>query len=284
MATIIPISDPGDPRLSDYRAIREAHLRAGGGEGGGGGRGAGYPGPFIAEGEVVVRQLVEAGLAVRSVLTTLARLRTVEDALARLPEATPVYTVEQGVMNTVAGFNIHRGLLASGERPAPRDPRALLAAARAAVVLEDLANHDNVGGIFRAAAALIGPSHAAVLYSPRTCDPFYRKAIRVSVGTALRVPSARLDPWPEALSVVREAGFTLVALTPHPAATPLDRLPPVPRPALLLGAEGPGLSGAALARADLRVRIPIAPEVDSLNVAVAAAIALHRLCPAPGAS
>jgi tRNA G18 (ribose-2'-O)-methylase SpoU len=145
------------------------------------------------------------------------------------------------------------------------------------VVLENLANHDNVGGIFRAAAALAGP-RCGVLYSPRTCDPFYRKAIRVSIGTIFRTPSARLERWPQALATLKQAGFTLIALTPHPAAVAIDCLLPVPRPALLLGAEGPGLSEAALDVADRLVRIPIASEVDSLNVVVAAGIALQRLC------
>jgi tRNA G18 (ribose-2'-O)-methylase SpoU len=275
MPDTIPVSSRDDPRLADYRDLKDAQLRALGLCGA-----SGYPpqGIFIAEGELVVRQLVASGLAVRSVLITPTRQAAVGDALALLPSRTPVYLADQEVMNAIVGFNIHRGILAIGERPPTPDLTSLLARLRSAVILEDLANHDNVGGIFRAAAALGGPSDCGVLYSPRTCDPFYRKAIRVSVGTVLRMPSARLEPWPEGLAGLKAAGFTLIALTPHPAATSLDDLRPIPRPALLLGAEGPGLSEAALASADRLVRIPIAPEVDSLNVVVAAGIALQHLC------
>src|SRR5262249_36257417 len=157
----------------------------------------------------------------------------------------------------------------------PDLPR-MLASVRLLVVLEDLANHDNVGGIFRAVGALGGIGTAAAILSPRCCDPLYRKAIRVSMGMALRVPSARLEPWPAGLSALQEAGFTLLALTPRSDATPIDVLAPIAKPALLLGAEGPGLSDAAMAMADRRVRIPIARGVDSLNVVVATGIALHR--------
>jgi tRNA G18 (ribose-2'-O)-methylase SpoU len=212
-------------------------------------------------------------------------------ALDCLPPGTPVYLAPQDLMNAVVGFNIHRGVLASGYRPTPPLLQSLLAASAALVILEDLANHDNMGGIFRAAAALAGPANphaphadagpaprgASILLSPRCCDPLYRKAIRVSIGAALRIPFARLEPWPEALAAIKSAGFSLVALTPDPAAVPIDHLAPPPRPALLLGAEGPGLTPGALAAADLRVRIPINPATDSLNVVVAAAIALHRL-------
>ena len=271
----IPITDPADPRIADYTGIREAHLRE---------QRLTIADPaaptFIAEGELVVRQLIESGLRVRSVLLTPQRLETVADALARLPADTPVYLADRSVMNTIAGFNIHRGILAAGERPASPSLDSLLASSRALVILEDLSNHDNIGGIFRATAALGGPG-VPVLLSPRCCDPLYRKSIRVSMGTALRIPFARLEPWPDALARIRRAGFTLVALTPDPGAVSIDQLPPIPRPALLLGAEGSGLTKEAVSAAGLRVRIPIDPQVDSLNVVVAAGIALQRLCAGP---
>src|SRR5262245_43543277 len=192
------------------------------------------------------------------------------DALDRLPPQTPIYVTDQAIMNGVVGFNIHRGILAAGERPAAPPLDALLARSTSVVVLEDIANHDNMGGIFRAAAALAGmPSPSApgvsILLSPRCCDPLYRQAIRVSMGTVLHVPFARLSPWPEALSRLKEAGFTLIALTPRAGAIPIDQVRPPARCALLLGAEGPGLTPAAVEAAPLHVRIPIDSRVDSLN-------------------
>jgi tRNA G18 (ribose-2'-O)-methylase SpoU len=274
---VVPVDSRDDPRLADYRDLKDAQLRALAG-------GSGYPadGLFIAEGDLVVRQLAASGLGVRSVFITPNRLGAMGDAMAEFPPGTPIYLAEPPVLNAVVGFNIHRGVLAAGERPPAPDLRQMLGSVRSLVVLEDLANHDNVGGIFRAVGALGGLGRAGVLISPRCCDPFYRKAIRVSMGMALRVPSARLEPWPEGLAALKEAGFTLLALTPRPGAAPIDALESIAKPALLLGAEGPGLSEAAMAAADRLVRIPIARGVDSLNVVVAAGIALHRLCAPEG--
>ena len=156
---------------------------------------------------------------------------------------------------------------------------AQLSAARRVVVLEDVGNPDNIGGIFRNALAL---GAECVLLSPRCCDPLYRKAIRVSIGATLRLVFAYIDDWPEGLERLRAAGLTLVALTPEATATDIAELASrqPQRVALLLGTEGPGLSGAAKARADVRVRIPLAPGTDSLNVATAAGIALHRVADA----
>ena len=273
---VIPVSDPSDPCIAAYTGLRDAHIRE---------QGLTISDPardsFIAEGELVVRQLIDSGLGIRSVLLTPTRLESVRDALDRLPPGVPVYTADQPVLNAIAGFNIHRGILACGQRPAQPGLDRLLAAARTLVILEDLSNHDNIGGIFRATAALAWapPDPAAILLSPRCADPLYRKAIRVSMGTVLRVPFARLDPWPDGFGRLKAAGFTCIALTPDPGSVPIDRVPPIPRPAILLGAEGPGLSAAALSSADLRVRIPINPQIDSLNVVTAAAIALDRLRP-----
>ena len=268
----IPITDPSDPRIADYLGIRDAHRREQGLT-----VSDPLPATFIAEGALVVRQLVDSGLTVRSVLINPQIEHAVAAAIARLPASVPLYTADPPVLNAIAGFNIHRGILACGQRPAPPNLDHLFATARALVILEDLANHDNIGGIFRATAALAGQS-AAILLSPRCCDPLYRKAIRVSMGAALRLRFARLDTWPGSLARLKQSGFTTIALTPRPDAIPIDSLPPIPRPALLLGAEGPGLTPAAFAAADLHVRIPIDPTIDSLNVVVAAGIALHRLC------
>jgi tRNA G18 (ribose-2'-O)-methylase SpoU len=280
---LIPLDTLDDPRTAEYRALRDAHLRDAAAD-------PAEPshGVFIAEGELVVRQLFSSSLRTRSVLLTHQRLSTMRDALEHLPSGTPIYLTGQAVMNGIVGFNIHRGILASGDRPPQPDLGVLLRTCASLVILEDLANHDNVGGIFRCTAALAGipspgvagPTGAAVLLSPRCCDPLYRKAIRVSVGAALHIPFARLSSWPDQLHTVRDAGFRLIALTPDPAAIPIDQvgLSAGSRSALILGAEGPGLTDAALTLADVRVRIPISFEVDSLNVTVAAAIALHRLC------
>jgi tRNA G18 (ribose-2'-O)-methylase SpoU len=260
------ITDADDPRLADYRALKERHLNADSGR-------------FVAESEPVVRRLLASALPVCSVLATPPRLRALEDALAGRDAAgaprsgVPVYVAAQPVLDATAGFHVHRGCLAIGERPAAR---ALPVAARGVVVLEDLVDVDNVGAIARNAAAF---GADALLLSPRCADPFYRKAIRVSLGAVFDLPVARVERWPENLDVLRERGFSLIAAVLAPDATPLPRFAPPPRWALLLGAEGPGLSAAAVARCDARVTIPMAPSpaVDSLNVATAAAVMLYGL-------
>lgn len=273
LAPVEPVSSLDDPRLADYRNVRDGELMR-------------QRGLFMAEGRLVVRTLLtDSRFRARSVLVTDAAL---EAASAWLPpsDGPPVYVAPQQLMNEVAGFDVHRGCLAAGERGpdltvgevltdlAPRGAQPALV-----VVLEGLTNHDNVGGVFRAAAAL---GAGAVLLDPRCCDPLYRKAIRVSMGAALLIPFARAA-LPELLEALQSAGFATVALTPAPGARDIETLTgDADRPrrvALLLGAEGPGLSHAALEQAEHRVRIPMAPGVDSLNVATAAAIAMHRLGP-----
>jgi tRNA G18 (ribose-2'-O)-methylase SpoU len=266
----IPVDDLADPRLADYAKLRDKQLLQESNP-------AANNGVFIAEGELVVRLLVESPFAVKSVLLTPTRLQTVATALEKLPTGTPVYLVSQEVMNAVVGFNIHRGILACGLRGQGRPLNDLLPDCRTLVVLEDLANHDNVGGIFRCAAALGGKGVGVVL-SPGCCDPLYRKAIRVSMGHVLLVPFARCDQWPGAIGRIREAGFRTVALTPAGSVDISDLKPdPGERIALFLGCEGPGLSQRALEVVQTRARIAMNPGVDSLNVVVAAGIALQRL-------
>jgi len=269
----IPIDDPADPRVAGYMNLKDAWLAVG--------RGVPTPdqraGLFIAEGELVVRQLLGSRHEVVSVLATPTRLGSLSDALNAIPTEVPVYEASRAVIERIVGFDLHRGVLALGRRPDPPDPDALLAHAPACVVLEDLANHDNVGGIFRSVAALAGRS-VPVLLTARCCDPLYRKAVRVSMGQVLRVPWARLEDWPGDLARVRRAGFRVAALTPGTDAEPIESLGGRDdRVALLLGAEGKGLSEAALCAADVRVRIPIDARADSLNVVVAGSIALHHL-------
>lgn len=240
--------------------------------------GTGLPGGlFIAEGELVVRALIDSGRPIRSILATPERLERVGDALGRLPGSVPVLVAQRPLMGDIVGFHVHTGILAAGERGPEPALEDLLARARLLVLLEDLCNHDNVGGIFRNVSALAGPG-AAVVLSPRCCDPLYRKALRVSMGHVLRVPHARAGDWHAALAAVANAGFTLAALTPRQPAIDIHRLHPVPlRLALLVGTEGAGLGSHSLAAASLRLRIPMSPGVDSLNATVAAGIALHHL-------
>lgn len=192
----------------------------------------------------------------------------------------PVHVLPEDEIARVTGFDFHRGILASATRePLPPVEEVTRRATRIAV-LESLNDHENLGALFRNARAF---AVDAVLLDPTTADPLYRRSIRVSQAHVLHVPWTRTDPWPQALHALSAAGFTLAALVPDPAATPLDELAddPPARLAFLLGAEGPGLSREARSAADVEVRIPMSPDVDSLNVATAAAIAFHRLPGAP---
>jgi tRNA G18 (ribose-2'-O)-methylase SpoU len=220
--------------------------------------------------------LLESPFEPLSVMVTDVAHRALADALDSMA-AVPVYVVPQHVMNQVTGYNIHRGCLAIGRRPPVRQWRDVAASAQRIVVLERVGNADNIGGVFRNAAAFAAD---AVLLDPAATDPLYRKAIRTSLGAALTVPFARAEPWPDALTVLGAMGFATVALTPAASAPPLrDVLAPLAtqRIALVLGHEGDGLSEAAMRSCDHRARIPIASRVDSINVTTAAAIALYEL-------
>ena len=235
-------------------------------------------GLFVAEGRLVVSRVVEDGrYRVRSLLVNEAARADLAASLARLDDAVPIYLCETRGFLDITGFNIHRGCLALVERPPETPLDAVLASGSRVVVLDGVTNADNVGGVFRNAAAF----HAnGVVLSPTACDPLYRKAIRTSMGAVLQVPFARAGEWPAALSAVRAAGFTIVALTPGEASEPLERFTARPRPskiALVVGSEGTGLTPMVEAAADYRVRIPISDAVDSLNLSVAAGIALYAL-------
>jgi len=257
-AQIVHITGADHPALQPYTAMRERDL-------------VGREGLFIAEGEVVLRVLASRStMTIRSLLLEERRLETVADVIAGLPDTVPAYVVPQHVMDGVVGFSIHRGILALGERGAPIAPADLVRGASVIVGLVGLTNHDNVGSIFRNAAAF---GADGVLLDPESCDPLYRKAIRVSAGAALVVPFARSKSVDEMFEVLAAAHIEPIALTPRGEET-IDALPPAPR-ALLLGTEGPGLPEDVLARTR-RVRIDMAPGLDSLNVAVASGIALHE--------
>ncbi|MBF9233364.1 TrmH family RNA methyltransferase [Microvirga alba] len=260
---LIAISDSADPRIEAYRAVRERDL-------------VGREHRFVAEGEVVLRVLArQSRFIIESLLLAENRVESLSDLFESLPADVPVYTANRTVMDSIVGFPIHRGILAVARR-APQPPVAELLARlpeRALVVgLVGLANHDNVGGIFRNAAAF---GADAVLLDPETCDPLYRKAIRVSVGGALVVPFTRTASASTMLRALEEAQFDVIALSPSGKET-LAELERSPRAALLLGAEGPGLPADLLARTRT-VSIPMSGSFDSLNVATTSGIALHHL-------
>lgn len=266
------ISDPADERVAEFTGLTDAELRRGV-EGQGGRYGNGI---FVVEGTLAISVLLGLGRrwSVRSVLVTAKKLGEI-DASALEASGARVLIAEPGLLDAIVGFNLHRGAVASVDRPPPSDPALVLAGARQAVMLEGINDQENLGVIFRNAAAL---GADAVLLSPTCCDPLYRRTVRVSMGHVLSVAFAVTAPWPGAVDAAKEAGFETIALTPNAEAEAIDAVgPAASRRAVLLGSEGPGLTDHALRRADRRVRIPMRADVDSLNVAAAAAVAFHRL-------
>ena len=264
----VRITDPADPRLADYASLTDATLRK---------RYEHRQGVLIAEGPNPVRRLLSSPYPVRSLL--LAEERVAEQAdliaeLARRADPPPVYVVTRELLVQLVRYRLHQGVIACGARRPPLAPEQVLAAARRLLVLEGLGDHENLGALFRSARAL---GVDGVLLAPDCADPLYRRSVRVSMGHVLHVPFARCPDLAATLGELRAAGIEVVALTPAPDAEDLDTLEATDRMALLLGAEGPGLSVAAQAAADRRVRIRLADGVDSLNVATAGAIALHAL-------
>lgn len=257
----IAVNDPADPRLADYVGLTDVVRRV---------KHEPAAGFFLAEGQLVMRRAVQAGCPPRSLLLAPNR---VEDLLPELTSLDcPVFVASAEVLHAVTGFHVHRGALgAFGRLPVPTAVE-LLATAERILVLEEVNSPTNLGAIFRSAAGL---GMDAVLLSPTCCDPLYRRAVRVSMGEVLAVPYAYLEDWPAGLDQVREAGFRVLALTPAADAVSLDavEIGADDRVAVLLGAEGPGLSPPAFAASDVRVRIPMSAGVDSLNVAAATAVA-----------
>jgi tRNA G18 (ribose-2'-O)-methylase SpoU len=231
---------------------------------------------FVAEGPLAVRALLASSYRVRSVLVTPAQRAALADVLDGLDAPVDVVTPE--VMRETVGFDLHRGAIASADRARLPAADAVLTGASRVAVLERVNDHENLGALFRNAAAF---GFDAVLLCPQCSDPLYRRTVRVSIGHVLHVPWTRAAPWPDAIDHLRTLGFRVLALTPRPPARRLDEVEAGERErlAVLVGAEGPGLSADALTRADERVRIPMAPGVDSLNVAVAAALAFAHLAP-----
>jgi tRNA G18 (ribose-2'-O)-methylase SpoU len=258
---VVPVIASDDPRLSDFRNLMDADVRPD------------RRGIVIGEGVNVVQRLVASPYPVRAVFGVPERIEALRPFLE--PFDVPAYVADKWLLSEVVGFRVTRGVLASADRPAAPDVSVLLSAARRVAVLESLNDFENLGALFRNAAAF---GVDAVLLDPQCADPLYRRSVRVSMGHVLQVPFAVLPgAWPSSLSLLRDARFSLLGLTPDPSADRLRDVEPPARWAVLLGAEGPGLSREALAAADLRVRIPMAPGVDSLNVATAAAVAFAHL-------
>jgi tRNA G18 (ribose-2'-O)-methylase SpoU len=258
------INDPGDPRLRDFIELRDVELRTA--------REA-EEGLFIAEGEKTIRRALAAGYEPRAFLLTGAWLGSVEE----IAGGTPVYVVPDDVLDATTGYPVHRGALASFHRRPLHTLEEVLSGARRIAVLEDVQDHTNLGAIFRSAAAL---GVDAVVLTPRGADPLYRRAIRTSMGAVFSVPWTRI-PWFEGPDLLRDAGFTLLALTPAADAVDLRDVDTaaLDRAALAIGNEGDGLSERWLRAADLRVRIPMREGIDSLNAAGAAAVAFYALTP-----
>jgi tRNA G18 (ribose-2'-O)-methylase SpoU len=266
MATMIEVTDPTDPRLADYVDLRDVSLRK---------HLESTHGLFLAEGEKVVRRALEAGHSPRSFLMAPRWLEGLADVLD--PSDAPCYVVSEQLAEQVTGFHVHRGALASLHR-APLPPvEEVLAAATRLIVLEDLVDHTNIGAIFRNAAAL---GFDAAVLAPRCADPLYRRAVKVSMGTVFSLPYARFDDWAVAMDLLREHGFTSLALTPGEDSVDIASLVVPDKPALVVGAEGDGLSARWLAGADVRVSIRMTAGIDSLNVAAATAVAAYALGPA----
>ncbi|GAB6902801.1 TrmH family RNA methyltransferase [Kineosporia succinea] len=266
--TLIHLDTPDDPRLADYVSLTDVVLRT---------RLEPAGGLYMAESEKVIRRAMRAGHRPRSMVLAQNWRSSLDDLVADV-QATgaPVFTGPIELIELITGFHVHRGAIAAMHRPALPPVGQVLENARRVVVLENIVDHTNVGAIFRSVA---GIGADAVLVTPRCADPFYRRSVRVSMGTVFQVPWTRVDPWPEGIGMLQEAGFEVGALALSPHAVSLDefaaRAPE--KVALILGTEGDGLSRATVENADRTVMIPMAGGVDSLNVAAAAAVAMWAL-------
>lgn len=230
-------------------------------------------GVYIAEGEKVIRRAAAAGHQPHSFLLAPRWVDSLADLLERF--AVPCHVLDESEIERITGFHVHRGALAAFKRPDPTPMADLLAGAQRIILVEDLVDHMNVGSVFRNAAAL---GFDGVVLSPRCADPFYRRSIKVAMGAVFSLPHARLDDWYDGPSLVRDAGFTTYAMT-LTDAVPLESVEPTARSALIVGSEGPGLTEHWQREADVRVTIPMAAGIDSLNVAASVAIACWHFRP-----
>ena len=259
---VVTIDDPADARLDDYRDLARSDRRP---------DRPGGKGLVIAEGVSVVERMVQSPYPMRSIMGVAAR---VEAALANVsvPSGVPVYVVEPAAMDAAIGFHLNRGVLAIANRAPMPEFAELVAASRTLLVLEGVNDHENLGALFRNAAAF---GVDGIVIGPRCSDPLYRRAVRVSMGHVLKVPYVDAPQWPQALYEIEGSGFEMFALTPYPPAVDLAQVRKnADRVAIVVGAEGAGLSEEALSAVRRHARIPMADGVDSINVATAAAIAL----------
>jgi tRNA G18 (ribose-2'-O)-methylase SpoU len=261
---MIEVADPADPRLADFRDLTRADRRP---------DRPGGKGLVIAEGVVVVRRLLASPYPLRAVLGVARRIEELAAELAG--ERAPVYSTTADIMASVVGFHLNRGVLAVADRVTASSAERVVSRARTLAVLEGVNDHENLGALFRNAAAF---GVDGVLLGPGCSDPLYRRSVRVSMGHVLAVPFAPMpEPWPAGLKWLRDQGFRVLALTPGGPAGLRESLAGAERVAVLLGSEGHGLTSDALAAADAAVRIPMVPGVDSLNVATAGAVAFYEL-------
>jgi len=262
---IVDLIDAADARARDFVSLTDMSLRR---------LREPAEGLFMAEGEQVIRRAVEAGYRPRAFLMSNKWLDSLADVVQAHPDV-DVLLADEALLETITGFAVHRGALASMQRRPQPDVADVLAGAQRLIVLEDLVNHTNVGAVFRNAAAL---GVDAVLITPRCADPLYRRSVKVSMGAVFSVPWTRVEAWPAGLETLRDRGFTTIALTPAEGSVSIrDLAPPPQRWALILGTEGEGLRPDTLDACDLRVRIPMESGIDSLNVAAASAVACFAL-------
>ena len=261
----VRIEDPADPRVAAYATLRDGEL---------GGMHRAEHGVFVAEGPNPVRELLASDHRVASLLVEERRLDLATELLAG--HDTTVYVAARPVFRGIVRFRLHQGVVALGLRRPPAVLGDVVADAGLVAAFEEVNDHENLGVVFRSARAL---GVDAVALGPRSCDPLYRRCVRVSMGHVLHVPFASTAAWPQGVRDLHAHGLRTVALATSPDAVPLDEVASGVPTAVLLGAEGPGLTDAALAAADVVARIPMADGVDSLNVGVAASIAFHVLGP-----
>lgn len=261
----VTIDDPADPAVAEYATLRDGEL---------GGMHRADHGVFVAEGPNPVRELLASGYGTESLLVEQRRLDLARELLGGRDVL--VYVAKREVFRAIVRFKLHQGVVALGLRQPPGVLQDVVRGADLVAAFEEVNDHENLGVVFRSARAL---GVDAVAFGPRSCDPLYRRCVRVSMGHVLHVPHASTPDWPQGVGTLGDAGLRTVALATTPDAVPLDQVPTGMPTAVLLGAEGPGLTTAAVEAADVVARIPMAPGVDSLNVAVAASIAFHALGP-----
>ena len=268
---IVPVSDAADPRLDPYLRLTDVRLRR---------RIEPERGLFMAESAEVIARALEARIEPVSLLMSAKWVEPLAKMLRSLDPAVPVYVGPEDLLEEVTGFKMHRGAIATMRRPALPSLERVMAGARRLAIVEDLVDHTNLGAIFRAAAGL---GVDGVLVTPHSADPLYRRSVRVSMGAVFQVPWTRIDPWPDSLTTLRQAGFTVAAMALGADAQDLDgyAIDPPHKLALMLGTEGDGLTAHALELADVTLRIPMSGGVDSLNVAAAAAVAFWATRPRP---